>query len=259
VVVAGGGPAGLEATRRLCLRGHRVTLLERSDRLGGLAHAAGAAEPGNAPLSRWLESEVRRLGASLQLGREATPEGIAALAPDAVVVAIGAGAGPTLPGSGLAHVVERGALSGDPAPLLARGPRVAVIGGDLVGVSLATWLARLGARVSLLEESEWLATEMPPPRRWRALHALAEHEVAAERNARTLAIEPGRVVYRDREDREQTLAADTVVRARASANDSPLAGALAAAGLEVASVGDCTGPRYFEGCLLDAWRTALAL
>jgi 2,4-dienoyl-CoA reductase (NADPH2) len=259
VAVAGGGPAGLEAARRLALRGHRVTLLERSERLGGLARAAGAAQPDNAALLRWLESEVRRLGVTLQLGQPATPEAMAALSPDAVVVAIGAGAAPTLPGSQLAHVVDRSALSPDPAPLLARGPRITVIGGDLVGVSLAAWLAQLGARVALLEESDWLAREMPPPRRWRALHALAELEVAVLRGARVHAIERGRVLYRDGEDREQTQAADTVVLARATANDSPLAEELAATGLEVVSIGDCTGPRYFEGCFLDAWQTTRTL
>jgi NADPH-dependent 2,4-dienoyl-CoA reductase/sulfur reductase-like enzyme len=259
VVVAGGGPAGLEVTRRLCLGGHRVTLLERASRLGGLAHAAGAAEPDNAALPRWLEGEVRRLGAALRLGQEATAEGIAALSPDAVVVAIGAGPGPALPGSGLPHVLERGALSGDPAPLLARGPQLALVGGDLVGVSLAAWLAGLGARVTLLEEGEWLATQMPPPRRWRALHALADRQVEVVRGARVDAIEPGRVVYADGEQRERTCRADTVVLARAAANDASLADSLAARGLQVASIGDCTGPRYFEGCLLDAWQTARSL
>jgi 2,4-dienoyl-CoA reductase (NADPH2) len=257
VLVAGGGPAGLEATRQLLRRGHRVTLLERSARLGGLAHAAGAAEPSNAALLPHLESEVRRLGATIHLEDAATAQRVRELGAEAVVVAVGAGAArPAIAGNDGDHVIARGELSGEAEPLLTRGPRVVVIGGDLVGVSLAAWLAERGAQPTLLEESRWLATEMAPPRRWRALHALARQEVPSQLGVSLRAIEAKRVVYLDSEGRERAADADTVVLARAAAPDSSLAEACAGLGLELRQVGDCTGPRYFEGCFLDAWETA---
>jgi len=260
VLVAGGGPAGLEASRLLLRRGHRVTLCERSDRLGGLARVAGAAEPTNAALLPYLETEVARLGATLRLSCPVTPALMNEIAPDAVVVAVGARAErPDVPGIRLEHVVDRGTLAEDPAPLLSRGPRIAIVGGDLAGVGLAVWLSELGAQVSILEEGSRLATEMAPPRRWRALHALEQQGVPRLLRSRLRAIEAKRVLYRNAEGEDGALAADTVVLARAIAPNPALTRELEGSGIPVHAIGDCTGPRYFEGSLLDAWKLARTL
>lgn len=259
VLVAGGGPAGLEAARVLALRGHEVTLFEKSSRLGGLAHAAGAAEPSNAPLALYLISEVERLGVDLRLETEATAETVRQHAPDVVVLAVGARSlRPEVRGADAPHVIDRSQLDGSADPLLARGSRIAVVGGDLVGVSLAGWLGELGAEVALIEADEKLATEMSPPRRWRALHRLAERNVRVLPNASLVAIEPDAVVCRS-DDTDQRVPADTVILARNTAPNPALAERLAADGIQSVSVGDCTGPRYFEGSLDDAWRAALAI
>lgn len=63
VTVIGAGVAGLETARVAALRGHRVTIIEKAARVGGMAAVAG---PG-VPFVTWLESEVRRLGVSIQL------------------------------------------------------------------------------------------------------------------------------------------------------------------------------------------------
>src|SRR5690606_35303514 len=63
VAVIGGGPAGMEATRLLRLRGHRVTLIERESRLGGTLRLASIAYPANERLLDWLVREVEGCGA----------------------------------------------------------------------------------------------------------------------------------------------------------------------------------------------------
>ena len=91
VVVIGGGPAGLEAAWVAATRGHDVTLLERSDHLGGKIRLA-AMLPGRAEMAAfadWRAAECARRGVDVRLGADATVESVLALAPDAVVVATG--------------------------------------------------------------------------------------------------------------------------------------------------------------------------
>jgi 2,4-dienoyl-CoA reductase-like NADH-dependent reductase (Old Yellow Enzyme family)/thioredoxin reductase len=91
VVVAGGGPAGLEAARVSALKGHRVVLLERSQRLGGQLRL-WARLPGREIFDTtpdWYERQLAKLGVDVHLGVDATPEGILAERPNAVIVATG--------------------------------------------------------------------------------------------------------------------------------------------------------------------------
>jgi 2,4-dienoyl-CoA reductase-like NADH-dependent reductase (Old Yellow Enzyme family) len=97
IAVIGGGPAGMEASRVLALRGHRVSLHEEQPHLGGqMRLAALAPHRGEMrPALDWWEQELRRLQVNIQLGRRVSPEGAATLSVDAVVWAIGAEPGRT--------------------------------------------------------------------------------------------------------------------------------------------------------------------
>jgi 2,4-dienoyl-CoA reductase-like NADH-dependent reductase (Old Yellow Enzyme family) len=92
VIVVGGGPGGLEAARVAALKGHRVTLIEARERLGG-GLALWADLPARGFYHKaieWWKAELGRLGVEIRCGEEATGEGILAEAPDAVIVATGA-------------------------------------------------------------------------------------------------------------------------------------------------------------------------
>ena len=92
VLVIGGGPAGMTAARTACERGHDVTLWEKSDRLGGRLYEA-AALPQKDTARAYIDWAIRstmKCGATVVLGKEATPAAIEAEAPDAVIVAVGA-------------------------------------------------------------------------------------------------------------------------------------------------------------------------
>jgi 2,4-dienoyl-CoA reductase-like NADH-dependent reductase (Old Yellow Enzyme family) len=92
VVVIGAGPAGLEAARVAALRGHEVRLIDRRDHIGG-AQSLMATLPGREVVDdvlRWYERELGDLGVALHLNEEARADAIAALQPDAVVIATGA-------------------------------------------------------------------------------------------------------------------------------------------------------------------------
>ncbi len=91
VAVVGGGPAGLETARVAALRGHRVTLFERANELGGQLNIAakipGRLDFGQVP--RYYTHQMDLLGVKLVLGVEATTEMIKNENPDAVAIATG--------------------------------------------------------------------------------------------------------------------------------------------------------------------------
>jgi 2,4-dienoyl-CoA reductase (NADPH2) len=298
VLVVGGGPAGLEAARIAALRGHAVTLCERSRRLGGTLRLSELLEPTHAALVDWLEAQVRGLAIELRLGEEVSAERVAALAPDVTLLAVGARhPAPPIPGVALRHVWSgedfRALLSGEDGggaaklslagralvtaahrlgatrdPARARrltrawmplGERVLIAGGGLVGVELAAFLAERGRRVTLIEESAHFATEMALPRRWRALHELREAGVALVPRTRAVRIEPGAVWVEAETGPPRRLPADSVVLASRVEPAPELAEALRARGHEAHPIGDCHRVGLLEGALLDAARAALAI
>jgi 2,4-dienoyl-CoA reductase-like NADH-dependent reductase (Old Yellow Enzyme family) len=91
VVVVGGGPAGLKTAEIAARRGHRVTLLERGSRLGGLVNLA-SLQPEHATVGEvtsYLETMVAELGVDVHVRTDATPDVLADLQPDVIVVATG--------------------------------------------------------------------------------------------------------------------------------------------------------------------------
>jgi 2,4-dienoyl-CoA reductase (NADPH2) len=137
-VVIGGGPAGLEAARVLATLGGEVHLYEAREELGGQfrwARMVPGKEDYGATIS-YFESELRRLGVHLYLGRE-LDEGDAEALADCAGVVLATGVHPRavdIPGSELPHVVDYASAFEDG---LSDARSVAIVGGGGIGVDLA--------------------------------------------------------------------------------------------------------------------------
>ncbi len=161
VLVIGGGPAGMEAARVGAERGHRVVLVDRHAELGGQLRAA-AQLPSRDGWRVFLQegaARLRRAGVECKLGCEADGGTVAEIAPDAVVVAIGA-----------TQALENSGASGprrlDPASLIERGAdgvrRAVVLGSGPVALGVAEWLVVQGADVVLVAGRPELDEEGQP-------------------------------------------------------------------------------------------------
>ncbi len=156
VVVVGGGPGGMAAAEAAAVRGHQVTLLERSPALGGQLALAAATEGHEeyAAVTEHLAYRLSELGVDVRLGVEATSAEVGALGPDAVVVATGSA--PVIPpdvaASGLPVLTAWEVLTPDGGAAtfpLAAGQRVLLLDDDGFASAMvaAEHLAQMGIGV----------------------------------------------------------------------------------------------------------------
>lgn len=291
VLVVGGGPAGMEAARVAVLRGHRVTLAEQSPALGGTVYLSSIVYPENGRLITYLEGQVRKLGVDIQLNTQVNESYLEHLSVDAIVIATGARRDAPaitgveqnnvfsgdemralMTGSGAATAREKLKLwqrmlldiasltgmtrNGALVRYLSRwwmpvGKRVCIVGGGLVGVELAEFLAQRGRKVSVVEEGEKFGVELAVVRRWRVLEELKHLGVVLINKSRLLRIDH-KTLYLDSDGNDIDITADTVILASGACGDLSLADLCRARGLSTHIAGDCGGVGYIEGAIRTA-------
>lgn len=261
VLIAGGGSGGMEYAITAHEIGHKVTLYEASDRLGGVMNWAGnyrtlrnmeqiAYQPD------WHRRMIAKLGVDVRLGEELTAERVLAEKPDVVVVATGARAAlPAVPGldaalaSGFARTIDR--VLGRANDPLAEG--AVVVWGAAEGIELALDMARSGRAVRLLDPRETFAPAAYIGSRARYVMLWAgQAGLAPEMGIELVEVGEGTVRLRHADGREEMLAsANLVVAAGRTAHD-PLSARLQGTGIEVQVIGDARAPRSYGNAIHEA-------
>lgn len=179
VMVIGGGPGGMMAAQTLRKMGHRVSLYEKSDKLGGLLNDATVAsfKEYMRLYLQWDIRETMACGAEIHLNTAVTPELVEEVNPDAIIVATGSTyVHPPIPGIDLEKVKTVSDVENHRVPV---GQNVVVCGGGIVGLECAVMLGMEGKNVTVIDQIplEQFAAGMPVFNHIELNHQLDQYSV----------------------------------------------------------------------------------
>lgn len=238
LAIIGGGISGCEAAIYAAMRGHKVTVFEKTDRLGGrwIAASTPPGKAGYTTFINWQKAMLAKYGVEIRLNTEVTVEMMERFAPDEIILAAGADDFiPNIPGAKSEHVVLAQDVLRSRA---AFGDNVVVIGGGLVGAETAEYIAVYGGKkVTIVEMLPAICSDGEPVPTRLLLKSFKEHDVDVYTNASVSEITPDYVTFKYKGE-EIRVKADTVVMATGIRPNDSLYNALKDAGYKVTKVGD---------------------
>ena len=260
VLVIGGGPAGMECAMTAAKRGHDVTLMEKSDKLGGQLKF-GTHEyfkEGLRDFMNYLIRQTYKAGVKVLLNTEATVEMVDPMGFDAIVAATGAS--PLIPGF----------IPGADSPKVLNafnyfenleniGDRVVIVGGGLVGCEGGLDLAETyGKQVTILEMADAVAPDAWRTHRIPLTERLDEH-VDVRCGSKVTAIHDNSVSYVDKSGVEHSVECDTVILAVGMRPNSEEAEKFRFVAEEYVQIGDCAKIQTVFGATHTGYYAALDL
>ncbi|MGP8080157.1 MAG: FAD-dependent oxidoreductase, partial [Dehalococcoidales bacterium] len=274
VLVVGGGPSGMEAARVAALRGHKVTLCEKSAKLGGLLSLASMLKDIETDelfaLIKYLDRQMRKAGVTVKLNEEVTPALIAELKPDVVILAAGGiDSSIDVPGINRRNVVTGAKLHGQlkfysrffgPKTLagltkvwMPIGKRVVVIGGTIHGCELAEFLIKRRRKVTIVHSGTEIGEGMTGDDKFQFLRWIAEKDVPIITGAVIDKI-TGKGLSIKVAGKEQTIIADTIAFALPLQSNSAFKQELEDKLTEIYAIGDCNEPHLIADAIASGSR-----
>lgn len=241
IAVLGGGPAGLEAARVAALRGHDVTLFEKTTSLGGQLNIA-CVPPRKEEMRRAAQDLIHAVcnaGVHLCMGQTRTAEQLKDAGFEAVINAVGAhSAAPRIPGIDSVNVADAWKVLAGEQQVYGT---VAVIGGGMVGCETAEYLAARGCKVSVIEMMDKIAAGESTTILPTLLENYKTYGVEQYPSHKVKEFRMDAVVCENKDGAEVTIPCDYIVLAMGARSNEFDAAALEAADIPVYSIGDAAG------------------
>ncbi|MFX0081794.1 MAG: FAD-dependent oxidoreductase [Candidatus Hodarchaeota archaeon] len=265
IVILGAGIAGLEAARLAKLRGHKVKIYEKTDKVGGLVRLL-AAEYGKSDYINsvnYSESQLKKLGVPINLNKELTKNEIVKLNPDILVLATGSEA--TLP----VKLKDKPNVITQDESILKNKP----LGKDIVIWGLEVyWRGGLETCISLIEEGYNVKALIGPEkslgetikgrqgRRFWLLNYLKKNDIPIYKEAKLLEVTENEVKFLDENEEEQSIQADTLVYCGSRiSHGKKLKEDFEGVAPEIILIGDCNKPRDINTAIREAQTFAMKL
>ena len=256
VLVVGGGVAGLKAAVTAALRGHRVVLCEKSDKVGGILKCEQAIDFKQEmyQLGLSLEAQAKEAGVEIRCNTEVTPEYAEKENADVMILAVGSN--PIVP--------PLKGIDGDNVVIVNNyylekekvGDSVVVLGGGLAGCEAAIHLAQEGKKVHLVE----MRSELAPDANIRhrpILMQMVEKYVEAHTGYRGLEVTSEGVICKDPEGKEVLVPGKSVICAVGQRANRTAVDQLRDCAPVVREIGDCVRPSNITSAIYMGYHAGL--
>lgn len=264
VMIAGGGPSGLETAIVASKRGHRVLLYEKEAKLGGQLRAASKATA-KKKISwevDYLVDCLRGCPVEVHMSTNVDKSLVSKVSPDVLIVATGSQPViPPIPGVSSPIVYQARQVFEDGFDVgLIQHKQIVIVGGGAVGCEVADYLSELGGRVAIVEKAKEIGLGMDPISRRDLLRRLQSRGVTLLKPWALKAIE-GSAVYLDSVEvqKPMVIATDLVILAVGAVANDALGLECRSLVKEIFVVGDAKKPRRLFNAIHEGFQAGLAL
>ncbi|MDP8239317.1 MAG: FAD-dependent oxidoreductase [Candidatus Hatepunaea meridiana] len=253
VVIIGGGPAGIQAAVTADKRGHNVILFDEG-KLGGQFRSA-VIPPGKTMMKKPLDgliNKIKHSSVTLKLNQHATAEDILWEKPDHVILSTGSI--PIIPEiKGMGKVLFSDDVLFEKEKI---GQNALIIGGGMVGLETADFLAQKGHKVTVVEMLEEVGRDMIPINKKMTMKSLTSKDVTILTNTKVEWFDGDKAFIKGKKGKSLLGEFDTVIIAIGMKSQNRLKSQLLTRGISVHSIGDANKPANIFSAVRDGFELA---